>query len=320
MSLKLKIRDCYSNFLNIIPISKFEKYRIKKESDFHNRKSILKFLRYRKIDRSIESFDIPFLNLKIYNDGSFISRQLYWYGPYGHEFNEAKLWAYLCSKSKNIIEMGANIGYFTMVGAAASDKSNYTSIEANPFTAKSVEQNLNLNKINNVNLIVAAVTSENNVDSIDLHIPIEEGNDVAPTGAYIDGGESISRGSVKKIKVKTVIAKEIVHNADLIKLDIEGQEFAVLNSIQEQIVQHKPIILIEVRRGTTSLRQLIKELAEEHQYRILAIGASEFYDIRTEEILDIVLQEKYKTRDVLLVPNDKSDIIDGFSKFNFDIT
>ena len=272
---------------------------------------VMKIVRYRKLDKSIIDFPlIDYPEVRFVNDGAYISRQLYWRGMQGYEYAEAKLYRYLCScgKIKSVVEMGANVGYFTIVGASASDV-KYIAVEANPGTAQYLKANVLLNSLKNVDVIVAALVGEKTDDFVELFIPIEENDDTAPTGAFVGGGESINRNSVRSVKVNTVEARSLVSDADIIKLDIEGYEFIVLNSICDYIVKNRPIIWVEVRRNTIELRNMLSRLSSDESYEIYAIAEHDLYKVSSDVIKTIVLQEKYNTRDVIIVPSEKSTII-----------
>lgn len=274
---------------------------------------IRKFIRYRKIDSDIDFFNIPDKrSIYICNDGSLISRNLFWLGARGYEYYEAKLWEHLCNNANNVIEMGANIGYFTIIGASNSNKIHYTAIEANPTTAKYLKKNISLNNLKNVNIITAAVVGYKKEQYLELLIPIEEEKENAPSGAYLSGGERIYRHSRFFVKVDVVQANDIIDNVDLLKLDIEGHEFIVLKSIINHIHRLRPIIFVEVRRDTHELRKLISSLASDKEYYILSVNKKGIHEISSEDIKTVVLQDNFNTRDAILVPLEKLFIINSY--------
>jgi FkbM family methyltransferase len=318
MNMQMKVRDSVSRTLSFIPINLFNTVRNKQHKvgfiSLISEALIRKLIRYRKIGSEIKAF--PLLDnpdLQFMNDGSFISRQLYWRGMRGYEYGEAKLWKYLCSRTEiqKAVEMGANIGYFSIIGASAS-KLEYIAIEANPRTAGYLNSNVKLNSLDNITVIASAIVGEKTEELTELFIPIEENNETAPTGAYLGGGESINRASMSSVKVSTIEARSVVSNADIIKLDIEGFEFIVLNSIGNEIDEFRPLIWVEVRRNTHELRNLLSVLSSESSYEIYAVGDRKLSKISSEDIRCVVLQESFNTRDVLLVPSEKASIINSY--------
>ena len=189
MNWKRSIRDLISRVLGFIPINYCIALRnsLASRTPIFVKQIILPVLRLRKIDQDIKEFalyDSP--DLYLANDGSFITRQLFWYGSRGYEESETAFWRHLCHRSKKILELGANIGYYTINGAKASSDAQYVAVEPHPQSAYYLRENLSKNKIQNVRVIEAAVVGQKTCDSMDLFIPI--GDTATPTGAYLGGG------------------------------------------------------------------------------------------------------------------------------------
>ncbi|MBV9161369.1 MAG: FkbM family methyltransferase [Pseudonocardiales bacterium] len=93
----------------------------------------------------------------------------------------------------------------------------------------------------------------------------------APTVAFIDGdGELPQRmaGPVRTvIEVPTVNVRTLLAGVDLLKLDVEGQEHALLVAAGDHLRAHRPTVLIEVLPGTARLRRLLPRLCIELDYR-----------------------------------------------------
>lgn len=310
MTLKIRIRDFVCECLCLIPFDYLDKLRLYqfKRGIFASIAGffVANVIRYRRIDSNIKTFSLPdSTDIKFHNDGSFISRQIFWRGMRGYEYLEVKLWRLLCANAKVVVEMGANIGFYTVVGASSSKDIRYTAIEANPNTVELLKSNISLNSLKNVDIIAAAVVGQMKDQSVEMVIPTAEKNECAPAGAYLLGGEIKNRQANRSIKVDVIEAKNVIGKADLIKLDIEGHEFSVLNSIDHEICSLRPIIMIEILRKTPKLRNLISKLASEQNYEIYAVGNKQLHKISALEIKTIVLQDTYQTRDTLILPAEK---------------
>jgi len=265
-------------------------------------RAAMRVVRHRSIDARAASFEIqdeP--GLRMSNDGSFIARQVFWLGSRGHEAAQAQLWAALCSRSNSILELGANIGFFTLHGARAAPQAKYVAVEANPVSTRSIEQNLALNGIGHVTVVQRAVVGTRTSEFVELHLPDAE-REASATGAYIGGGEGIDRPARNCVRVGVVEAPELFEGADLVRLDIEGQEHPVLQSVLELVRASEPLILVEVRRRTPRLRALIADLATRSGWQVHALAPDGCHPVAAEQLATIVLQETYSTRDVALVP------------------
>ena len=162
---------------------------------------------------------------------SILTRRIYWFGEGGYEGSEVYFWRYFCKRARNILEIGANTGYYTTQGALAAPNTPYLAVEPHPVSVKTLKQNLALNSLRNVEVIEAAVVGRKASERMDLVIP-DIDDDESPPGAYLAGGtEGISRTGAKSISVPLVEASDLIDDVDLLKLDVEGYEYEILLSI-----------------------------------------------------------------------------------------
>lgn len=234
--------------------------------------------------------------------GSRMERTLWWYGEAGYEGGEAAHWRRWCSASTNVLEVGANIGYYSVVGARATH-GTYTTVEPNPEAARVVRANLALNDRSHVDVVEAAVVGAGAPDEVELAFPDQESHSTAPTGAFLrEGTERVTgRPASRSIRVPTVPAAPLFAGRDLVKLDIEGSEASVLEAAWEEIGASRPVVLVEVLAGATRLRDLIGRLVDEG-YRLSAL------DVPSRP-LSVGELAGPRNLDVLLVPAERTDVV-----------
>jgi FkbM family methyltransferase len=306
--LRLAVRDAFSHVLGWIPLSLIQDLRmtdgVTSEGHFWDslRSVVLQLLRYRPIDASIEFFRLsenPPLFLA--NDNSSFSRRLFWEGK--AQQGGLNLWMNLCAQATGILEIGANVGYYTIFGASVARMTPYMVVEPHPTSLMYLRQNLQLNHIQHVEVLQAAAVGKKASPKLQWLVPKAD-PDSTPAGAYLAGGEAVAPGSIRDaLSVDAVEALTLIRaTTNLIKLDVEGYEFEILNSMLPLVFERQPTIFVEVRRRTHSLRQLIRRLAIEARYSIYAIGKEALHPVSPDEILHVVLQDVYNTRDVLLSP------------------
>ena len=162
-----------------------------------------------------------------------------------------------------ILDVGANIGLFTVEGALSVGPSGKViSIEASPNHAKHVSATAKLNGMENVE--VAAVAVGNYEGEATLTLPKDANYGMFTLGG-VAGDESFT---VSVRRIDDIVGGERV---DFIKMDIEGSEYGALLGALETIKRSKPIILIELNEaalvacGATS-RQ-VKDLLESLGYK-----------------------------------------------------
>jgi FkbM family methyltransferase len=263
-------------------------------------------LRHRPL-APLTEFDLPGNpDLKFAAVESRLARLLYWYGERGYETGETEWWRRLCQGSKSIVEIGANIGYYTVQGASAAPKARYTAVEANPESADIVRRNIALNGLDHVEVITAAVIDDADVTTVELALPDQE-RYVAPTGAYLSiGTEGIAgRPASRTITVPAMAAAGLLAEADLIKLDIEGYEARVLAAAQAHLTANRPTIVVEVLKQVPQLRQILRDLVAD-DYLALAIGETSLHLLTTAQLDSPDPLPRYGSRDVILVPAERA--------------
>jgi len=234
---------------------------------------------------------------------------VYFQGIKNYEPGELKLWQKLCSVSKSqIVEIGSNIGIFTIIGALAKpDSVVYDSFEPHPLSFKSLSANLLINKtLTNVNVHQLAVGSPSDGGVTRLMIPQQEEN-TQSTGAFILDVEQVNRSVCKSFDVRLVSA-DMLPCCDLLKIDAEGSEFKILNSMLGSIIATMPLIVVEVRRKTLNLRSLLCGLIRDHSYQAHAISPSGLRLVDSSLLMTIVLQDVFETRDLILIPSEKAPL------------
>jgi FkbM family methyltransferase len=240
---------------------------------------------------------------------SRLTQLLFWYGETGYEGAETHWWRTLCAKADRILEVGANIGYYTVQGAHAAPKTAYTAVEANPEAAAIVSRNVDLNQLSNVRVVQAAVVGDDAPTSMELALPDQE-QYAAPTGAYLSvGTEGIkNRPAGTTVTVPTIPMSELVDGVDLLKLDIEGYEANVLEAVWPWLLEQRPTIVVEVLKEAPRLRKVICELRDAG-YEVRAIGDTGLHVITDQELNADVPLPRYGSRDVILIPAERLHLL-----------
>tara|TARA_B100000131_G_scaffold284874_1_gene293765 strand:- start:2 stop:850 length:849 start_codon:yes stop_codon:yes gene_type:complete len=143
---------------------------------------------------------------------------------------------YILNKKKisRVVDLGANIGMHSIILGKLGYK--VKSFEPDPDHIKEFLKNKKINKLKNVKLIKKAVD-------------IKRGNVIFTkiinntTGSFIKNAKKETFGPIKKFKVKTESFKNILKWAQLIKMDVEGLEADLINTIKFKDLINKKIIL-----------------------------------------------------------------------------
>lgn len=218
----------------------------------------------------IRPLDAPELSFAPVN--STVMEAIYWFGIQGYEGRLADIWRSECRRSRSVLEIGGNVGLFTVIGASATAGS-YTVVEPVPVVAKTLRENLRRNGLaGKVELLQAAVIPQATEREITLNIP-SEGRD-APVGAHlVEGVEVVDRSSAEVLSVWGYPFVDVAVGRDLIKIDAEGIEAALLASAHDLLVSTRPTLVIEVLPEAQALGQRIAMLARAANYVIYVVPA-----------------------------------------------
>lgn len=259
---------------------------------FSRNKSLLKNL------KEIRPADHPQLSFE--PTDSMVAAAIFWFGVQGYEGVLAKIWVDLCQKSENILEIGGNIGLYSVIGGGAA-RGNYTVVEPVPVIADVLESNLKRNNVTRVNVLRGAVVPGDVESIVKLNIP-SEGRE-CPVGAHLTLDSEVSgRTSQTIIDVRGVPVCSLVKGCDLIKIDAEGLEFALLSAAAEILKKKKPTIVIEVLAESVLLGKLIASLATECNYFIHVVpeyGTDQIFVISPDGFSSSVPQS-LNSKDVIL--------------------
>lgn len=269
----------------------------------------LRWLNQGGIPRRVTTFrllDDP--DLEFVAADSQVLGQLYWWGgEAGWEPELLPWWRAFCRQARSVLELGANVGYFAVQGGrAVGPGARYVAVEPHPVSAQACRANLARNGVTSVELLVAAAVAEPDVDSVPLLVPADQ--QATPTIAYLPEGSELpahlARGAVRVADVPAVDVRRLLDGVDLLKLDVEGQEHALLAAAREHLRAHRPTVFVEVLPGTTRLRALLAELCTTGGYRCYALGPQGPVELHPDRLGTIRLMDRYGCQDVLLYAGD----------------
>lgn len=304
---KLAVRDVYASCLSLLPMSLLDPLRARMASapgpapGRAAAELALRAIRYRHLDRAIDSFSPPDRpDVRFANVDSLIVRRLYWLGQSGYEGPESYLWERCCSRATGILEIGANIGFYTVLGAKAAAGMRYVAVEPHPISVGILRRNLALNALSHVHVVNAAAVGKKTAGQMTLMVPLQD-HDVAPSGAYLEtAAEGQSRRSRRADVVSVLEAAELVDGIDLLKLDVEGHEYEILSSVAPYVEARRPTMFVEVLDETPRLRALLSSWCERLGYSAYVFRSGRLTNLPPADLLRMKLWQLHDLRDVVL--------------------
>jgi FkbM family methyltransferase len=173
------------------------------------------------------------------------------------------------------IDVGANVGWHTLLmSRLAGRQGRVLAIEPNPSVSAELRRNLQINRTQNVEVMVCAVGGAEGVLSLLAPAANEPG---AASGHVVAAGET-GPGviSAPARTLDAIVAEANVDRLDFIKLDIEGYEWPALRGGEKTIARFRPPIVFEFdvsyapRGGGSS--DVLSEFFFRFGYRLYSIG------------------------------------------------
>jgi FkbM family methyltransferase len=157
-----------------------------------------------------------------------------------------------------IFDVGANIGLFSLAYANLFPNSLVYGFEPVPFIYKMYLENIKLNNKNIIDRIIPfEIGFSNKRQRLSLGIPNKEthkryGNNIN-IGLYSVHAENNKKINASFTTIDTFVIEKKINTIDLIKIDVEGHEYEVLDGARQTIKKLKPIIVMEYNELTRRL-------------------------------------------------------------------
>jgi FkbM family methyltransferase len=191
-------------------------------------------------------------------------------------------------ESPVVYDIGANCGYFTLLAARRS-RFVYA-FEPTLDTWTVLVRNIERNNLGHVHAFRFALTDQ--PGEVDLYKYSSSGNNsllIRRVGVGA-GITRIGTERVRGIPLDEVIVEKKLEPPSLIKIDVEGSEFLVLEGALKTLRTHAPVVIMEhnearARAAGYSLGDVVSRL-EEFGYSLGALGANVFdHRLNTVDLL-----------------------------------
>ena len=199
------------------------------------------------------------------NPTEHIQQQLFWYGYYEKELRD--LLKQIVKPNDVFIDIGANIGYFSLLIAHHFPSAKVISFEpvADPF--KKMNENISLNNIENIITVNAAAGEVNEEKELFVSAPDNLGMSSFQQPENYSGYKEI----VKVVSIDEWFKRSGLSKIDIVKLDIEGSELAALRGMKEVLQNCRPLLIVEINPETLSMFNLkpfyIYDYLEQHGFK-----------------------------------------------------
>ncbi|MHA2295012.1 MAG: FkbM family methyltransferase [Candidatus Hodarchaeales archaeon] len=166
------------------------------------------------------------------------------YNPKGLEINREDV----------VVDVGGNIGAFTVYAAKKADKGTVIVYEPFPENFALMNRNIALNDMSNIQVYEKGFSDKTGIEKLYLS---ELGH----------GNHSITNDSKKSIdipcvSIQDVFAQNNLEIIDFLKMDIEGAEYKIFFSMPVEYLQRIKLLSIEFHSPKKNRKKLIKLLED----------------------------------------------------------
>jgi len=215
----------------------------------------------------------------------FLQRYIYFFGGYEKEYCD--YWMKLARQSIVIFDVGANIGLYSLLAAAANPRAAIHAFEPTPEIAAALQENIRLNNLQNISVNHFGVSDYTGQALLQRFMG---GEDIYDGMNFISSEKTANENlPVAVITLADYCRQNEIARIDLMKMDIEGGEYNALlgakNFLESQTIGCIFLELVEAhanRAGHSTVE--IKQLLSNAGYRIFGLHSGKLLPVQIEKI------------------------------------
>lgn len=208
-------------------------------------KSILNLLAF----QGSFNLDVDGKILRLSYTNKWIENDLFWKGFTGYEKVSMNIWMQAAKSARTIIDIGANSGFFSLVGKSVNPDADVYAFEPLPKFTALLQANCDLNQYYDIQVDKRALS--NFVGSSIFYVPEEyHGNEYSSSLSkehyLLHQSSKPQEITVGVTTFDDFVREANIRQVDLVKIDAEGHDYLVLEGMKETIKNHQPDFLVEI--------------------------------------------------------------------------
>lgn len=199
-----------------------------------------------------------------------------------------------CDPKRDVIDVGANIGFFSIMLAKRLTSGRLLAIEPTVAALTRLNSNIERNGVkDSVIVFHGLASSTDGFGEVKTFDGMEEYSTAGVVDHFAVRGVTPTFERVEQLTIDS-LAKKYSLSPGFIKIDVEGYEMEVLKGASQTLSTHRPIILSELcdpllrKNGTSS--QAVIDFLRSHDYEV------------TDPLYPDVLAGKRQYADIIAVP------------------
>lgn len=195
----------------------------------------------------------------------WVSNQLFWRGLDGYEPETAPLFFRLAQQSQVTIDIGAYVGFFTLLAAHANPDAEVYAFEPMPEVFDRLQNNILLNRLSNAQSVASAV-GDSEATAEFFHQSTGMPTSSSLSFEFMRSAENLISTKVPVTTLDLFAEENMLSRIDLLKIDTESTEPDVLRGASMVLERDKPVIFCEVLKGRGS-EHALEEILQPLGYR-----------------------------------------------------
>ncbi len=202
------------------------------------------------------------LNLRGRGD-DWVTNLVFWKGWEGYEPGTIDLFYRLAGRAGVVLDVGAYVGFFSMVAALANRNASVYAFEPMEAIHGRLVENVERNHLKNVECLNAAVSDSNG--RAQFFFSQAALRDGLPTSSslseeFMAGAPEIVGVDVPLLTIDSFAEERAISRIDLVKIDTETTEPSVLRGMRKVLSRDRPTLVCEVLSGRADSAALDAEL------------------------------------------------------------
>lgn len=245
------------------------------------------------------------------NPTSYQAKVLFWEGYRGFEYDLVKIFIEVVKQASVFLDVGANIGYYSLLASAFNPKLEIVSFEPLPAAYRYLRTNLYNNHFINVTPQRMALSDEKGTAQffVSKNLKFLDIDDHLTSTGSLDEDQATRTNVTESFEVKTetldaYVERYLWDKVDIIKLDTEASEHFVLRGAENVLTKHRPIVFCEVLPG--KIEQDLEVIFRKHGYQMFRAEAGRLVPV------DHLVHSKATSNDHVMVHPDALHKLESF--------
>ncbi len=180
------------------------------------------------------------------NNDDLVAQTYFWFGPNSFESLSLSLWGRLAATASTIFDIGAFSGVYSLAAARVNPEASIHAFEPVGRIFGRLILNLKVNRqgrrVSAHQLAASDVDGESRINLFQGHLILSSGSSLVEK----ESKDVVSQETVQTIRMDRFVQQAELTALDLVKIDVEQFEEAVIAGMLESIGRFRPDLVIEI--------------------------------------------------------------------------